>query len=84
MATVISDDQAKKNIAANIRRLLAARGWTQTDLSEAAHENKMTISNVCTGKHVPGAGLLARIAEALDVSIDRLVDSPPEKSKTSA
>ena len=84
MATVISDEQAKQNVAANVLRLLAARGWTQTDLAEAAHENKMMISRICRAEHVAGVGLLSRIAEALDVSIDRLVDSPPEKSKTPA
>jgi transcriptional regulator with XRE-family HTH domain len=80
MSNVVTDADAKKYIAANVARLLETRGWMQQDLAEATGENKMTISRVCRGIHVPSAALLARIAEALDVSTDRLIAPPPEFS----
>jgi transcriptional regulator with XRE-family HTH domain len=76
---VINDDQAKRNIAANLHRLMATRGITQTALAEAADVSQSRISQVLRAQHMAGAGLLARIAEAFDVSIDRLVGYPPEE-----
>lgn len=84
MSTVISDEQALRNISANIRRLLVDRGWTQLDLAERTGESSATLSRLTRGYHMPGAGLLARIAEAFDVSVDRLVNPPPKKIVTNA
>jgi len=75
---VIDDQRTKRNIASNVARLLEDRGWTQTQLADATGENQPRISQIVHGVHMPGAGLLARIAEAFDVSIDRLVADPPE------
>ena len=80
---MVSDDQTKNNIAENLRRILESRGLEQKFLADATGENQMTISRIVRGKNVPGAGVLARIAEALDVSIDRLVQAPPESVKNS-
>jgi len=79
MSTVIDDDRAKQNIATNLGRLLSTRAWTQTALAEATGVSQSRISQIVRGHHMPGAGLLARIAEAFDVSIDRLVSPPPEE-----
>ena len=79
MSTVVSNDEARENIAANITRLLDARGWNQQDLADATGESKMTISNIVRGNYLTNAGTVARIAEALDVTVDRLISAPPEK-----
>jgi transcriptional regulator with XRE-family HTH domain len=78
MEAVIEDDDVKQNVAENIRRLLLDRGWSQSELSRRTGEPVMTISAICNAKHVPGVGIVARIAEAFDVSVDRLVGTPPE------
>jgi transcriptional regulator with XRE-family HTH domain len=77
MSDVISDDRAKRNIAANVRRLLQDRQWTQAELATKTQEKQATISRIVNGLHVPGAGVVARIAEAFDVSADRLLAEPP-------
>lgn len=85
MSTVVTDDEAKRNIAANVARLLALRGWTQKQLADATGETNMIISRIMREKHVPNAATLARIAEALDTSTDILLDPPPkEKSRQTA
>jgi transcriptional regulator with XRE-family HTH domain len=77
--SVIPDAAAKQNLSSNIQRLLADRGMTQKQLAEATGETEMTISRVVRGLHLPSVGIVARIAEAFDVSIDRIVARPPGK-----
>lgn len=85
METVITDEKARQNIAANIRRLLEDRGWSQNELARRTGEYPTNISRVVRGVFAPQVGLFARIAEALDVSMDRLVSEPPqENSRKSA
>jgi hypothetical protein len=76
MATVITDTQARSNIAENIRRILTARGWSQARLAKATNESEMRISLVVRGVHEPGAAFLARIAEALNTTSDDLLSQP--------
>ena len=79
MSTVISESDAKQNIAANIQRLLIDRQWSQGELARRTGEPIMMISRLCRGQHMPNVLSLARVAEAFDVSVDRLISSPPEK-----
>ncbi|MGD9645552.1 MAG: helix-turn-helix domain-containing protein [Pirellulales bacterium] len=82
---VITEDQAKDNIAANLQRLLEARNWSQSDLARATGDAHVTISRIVRGTNVAGVALLARIAEALDVTIDGLIRPPASRpSKKSA
>ena len=75
-----TDEQALANIAANLSRLLADRKWSQSDLARAAGEAIVNINRAVRGVNMPGAGLLGRIAEALDVSVDRLLADPPQRN----
>ena len=77
---MIDDDTAKAYLAANLSRLLKDRGLTQTQLAEMTDQYHSLISRVVNGHNMPGGTVLARIAEALDVSIDRLLAPPPEKT----
>lgn len=85
MATVITDDQAQANIAANVRALLDLRRtagkppFTQAQLAKATRESDMRISKLVRGVAMPEAAFLARIAEALETSVDSLVTSEPRK-----
>jgi transcriptional regulator with XRE-family HTH domain len=82
MSTVTTDDEAKRNIAENVNRLMAARDLSQADLSRASGESEMRVSLLRRGLKMPTAGFLARIAEALGVSVDTLL-SPPTKTPNS-
>ncbi len=76
---MIDNTKAIANIAANVRRLLQDRGWPQSRLATVTGEHEMQISRIVRGRMLPNAATLARIAEAFDVSIDRLVANPPVK-----
>jgi transcriptional regulator with XRE-family HTH domain len=82
MIAMLTIDEAKANISANVRRILKARGMTVMNLAKLTKEPQNSVYRVVRGDNEPGAVLLARIAEALDVSVDRLL-SFPEKSKKS-
>ncbi|MCI0348976.1 MAG: helix-turn-helix domain-containing protein [Acidobacteriales bacterium] len=84
MSTVIlTDEEAKHVIAYNVSRFMDERRMTQRQLAEAAGENDMAISRVVRALHVPSAALLARIADALEVTADELL-TPPKNLKKPA
>lgn len=78
---MLTDEQAKRNIAANVTRL-------QGDLSYGELARRCSLKNdriypsaiqrIARGENMPGAGLLARLAEALGASVDELLDFPPK------
>lgn len=76
---MISDATTKQRISANVQRLLQARAWTQMRLAAATGETQATISRIVNALHMPNAATLARIAEAFDVTVDRLLMEPPEE-----
>jgi transcriptional regulator with XRE-family HTH domain len=78
MEEVTTDEQFRKHVAANVLRLLDDRGWSMRELGRRTGEAPTTISAVCAGKYETGGATLKRIAEALDVSMDRLSDPSPE------
>lgn len=80
---MISTEDAKANISANIRRILDTRGMTVYQLAKLTKEPQNSVYRVVRGDNEPGAVLLARIAEALDVSIDRLLSFPEKLQKVS-
>lgn len=77
---MLTDDQTRRNIATNLRRILAARGISQRKLAELTGEPVMNISRAVRGENVANVAMIARIAEALDVSIDRLVSQPSSEN----
>lgn len=63
-------------IGANLIRLRKARGLTGRQLAlRIGHANSGAISQFESGKHIPGPGLLARLAEALGVDVGELTNS---------
>ena len=76
---LLTDEQAKSYVAANVRRLLRDRGWRQADLARATGETEMRVSRCLRAEHVPSVGLLKRFAEALGTTMDELTDPPPGK-----
>jgi transcriptional regulator with XRE-family HTH domain len=78
MEEMLTDDDVRVNVAANLKRLLAEREISQSQLARLTGDTQANISHICAGRHVAGAAVLARIADALDTSIDFLV-APPKK-----
>lgn len=65
-------DAFPTELGANIRRCREERRLTQRDLSRAAHYDMAQLSAIENGLAVPRADALRRIADVLDVSLDRL------------
>jgi putative transcriptional regulator len=57
-----------------LRDARVAAGLTQQQLAELAEVQRRTIISAETGKHVPEAEAVARLAKALGVSQERLFD----------
>jgi len=77
--SMLNDEQIKSAIASNIRRCLLEKGMTQQKLADESGESRMTISNVCRGRHVPGLGLAHRIASVLSICVDDLITLDGDK-----
>ncbi len=68
------------NVSENVRRILDSRGWDQSKLAEASGVSRSTVSRILSGKMSSSLPNLAKIVEALDVSLDRLMADPPEET----
>lgn len=75
---MLTEAQAKQNVPANLCRILSDRKMTPRELSRRAQLSQSTVYAAYNGRNIPSAFVLRRIAEALDVSTDRLLDPPPE------
>ena len=62
-----------------IRALRKERNLNQEELAELSSLNRVTIAKYESGRIEPGAQALARIADALDVSVDALLGRTNEK-----
>lgn len=80
----MTDDATKKVLAANIQHRLAATGMSQRGLARETGDPLMTINGIVRGMHMPGAGVLTRIAEALETKVEILLSPPKKKSQKSA
>ena len=72
------------DIGERIKLRRKALGMNQDDLAELASLNRVTVAKYETGKFEPGAQALARIADALETSVDELLGrtSPQIDAKT--
>ena len=62
-----------KKLGENIRRIRLAKGMTQGDLCRKLEVDRGYMSNVETGKKNPTLSTIERIADALGVSVDKLL-----------
>lgn len=68
-----------KDILAVLR---TRRGWTQEDLAQRCSVTRQAVSRWETGLSVPDAGMLVRIAGALDTTVnDLLGEEEPEQGR---
>ena len=83
---VLTDKQALANIAANVTRLIGDRSYSELARACSTPTDRVypaTIERIAKGKHMPGVGTLARLADCLGVALDELlVQEPrPERKK---
>lgn len=60
----------RKRIGARIAALRKARGMTQAQLAESCGMKKPNITRIETGRYSTGLDILAKIAKALDCTLD--------------
>jgi len=81
----VTDEQVKTALAANLKALLISRGWSGNRLAHECGEPQPTISRILNGQHVPKLGTITRIADALQTSVDYLLNrQPAEDGKMTA
>lgn len=71
---LITDDQARRNIAANLKRLMAAAGYSTRDVAERLKCSHGAISQYTLENKLPSAATLARLAQLFDVTADELLE----------
>lgn len=59
----------------NIKKLREAKGWTQLDLAIRANVSPDTIAKAEIGRRVPTLATISRVAKALGMTIDQVIDS---------
>lgn len=62
------------DFSTRLRDIIEARGVTQAWLAEKTDTTEATISRYLKGVHKPNLEIVARIAQALNVSIDYIMD----------
>lgn len=79
MQLMTTDQETLSNIARNVRRLRANR--SQYWLAKACGTYPANVARLEQGEHMPMAGLLRRISEALEVPMQVLVEPPPKNPR---
>jgi transcriptional regulator with XRE-family HTH domain len=75
---IISKERARLNIAENLRRLMDARGMTQTQLADAAGISQPFVHKLLHAKINPNAADLRNVAEVLGTTSDTMLENPAE------
>lgn len=76
---MLTDDQAKVAISENLKRILEERGHTVYWLMHTLELSSGALYPIVKGKVLPSIAMAARIAEALGVSVDELIQENPKK-----
>lgn len=67
-------DKLKKKIGQRIVELREQKGWSQSDLARACNKDRQAIEKLENGKVNPTLFTLLEIAEALGISLSKLLD----------
>lgn len=78
----MTDEEALRRIAVHVARLRGQRSKSWLARECGAYPSQ--IQRIEAREHMPGVGLLTRIAKSLDVTIDDLVSPTSRKSRRSA
>ena len=74
------DSSADLPFGMRVRRLREAKGWRRGDLAKKAGVSRSTITNVESGSNAPHLQTLRKLAKALEVSVEVLLDGHAEMS----
>ena len=78
----MEDYETKIVIAYNINKLLKKQGHSRYWLAKEINGHPSTLADICHGRKICGAGILTRIAKALEVTADDLLKKPRKKTNT--
>ncbi|PBQ30440.1 transcriptional regulator [Sphingobacteriaceae bacterium] len=67
-------DKLKKKIGQRIIEFREQKGWSQADLARACSKDRQAIEKLENGKVNPTLYTLLEVANALEISISKLVD----------
>jgi ribosome-binding protein aMBF1 (putative translation factor) len=70
----VTRDKLKTEIGRRIVELREQKGWSQSDLARACNKDRQAIEKLENGKVNPTLYTLLEIANALEVSLSKLVD----------
>ena len=79
-----ADAEFRKALAGRLREARMAAGLTQEQVARLAGTTRHYISNLEHGRTLPSVPMLARIAEAVGASLDRLVGLAERRAKAPA
>ncbi|MEZ4970413.1 MAG: helix-turn-helix transcriptional regulator [Flavobacteriaceae bacterium] len=67
-------DKLKKELGKRIVELREQKGWSQSDLARACNKDRQAIEKLENGKVNPTLYTLLEIANAMEISLPKLVD----------
>jgi putative transcriptional regulator len=70
----VKKEQLQKKIGQRIIALRSQKGWSQSDLARACNKDRQAIEKIENGKVNPTVFSLYEIANALEISLSKLVD----------
>lgn len=71
---LMTRDKLKKSIGLRIIKFREQKGWSQSDLARACNKDRQAIEKLENGKVNPTLYTLLEIANALEVTLSKLVD----------
>lgn len=70
----VTRDKLKKELGKRIVELREKKGWSQSDLARACNKDRQAIEKLENGKVNPTLYTLLEVANALEISLPKLVD----------
>ncbi|WP_347814679.1 helix-turn-helix domain-containing protein [Leptospira noguchii] len=81
MKSAHSTEILAEKLGTNIRSLRSKKGWSQTELAEKIGVHLTHINRIENGKYLPSLDTVVFLADALESSLDILVNGSTESSK---
>ena len=74
----MTDEQARSNIAANLRRAIDTQSVNISKMVKETGVPQNTLYRMLRGENQPSVAHLATLCDYLQVSMDKIVAEPPE------
>ncbi|MCL8268797.1 helix-turn-helix domain-containing protein [Leptospira weilii] len=81
MKSTHSTEILAEKLGNNIRSLRSKKGWSQSELADKVGSHLTHINRIENGKYLPSLDTIVLLAEALECSLDILVNGSTESSK---